>query len=178
MVDKTRVAMETPEPHVHHYRACCLWNGSTGAGYEHYLRAHEASAPPAQATLTLSSDPAFRGDPAQLNPEQLLVLAAASCQLLSFLAVAARSRVNVVSYRDEAQGEMSEGEKPMRIGRIRLSPHIVLAPMSGSAPATPAHDDARIRRLVEFAHHECYIANSLKTEVLVEPTIEWLQAAG
>jgi organic hydroperoxide reductase OsmC/OhrA len=155
-------------PVVHRYTAHCAWSGSTGEGYEKYSRAHQGSAAPAAASLTLSSDPAFRGDPAQLNPEQLLVLAAASCQLLSFLAVAARSRLNVISYEDDALAEMSAAEKPIRIGTIRLQPRIVLARSSGEAA-----DEARVRRLVDLAHRECYIANSLRTEVTVEPTIEW-----
>ena len=151
---------------VHRYRACCAWQGSTGVGYELYTREHTASAPPADAALTLSSDPAFRGDPARLNPEQLLVLAAASCQLLSFLAVAARARLDVVSYEDDAEAEMPQGDRPICITTIRLRPRIVLA--GGQA------DEARVRRLVDLAHRECYIANSLKTEITVEPTIEWI----
>ena len=165
--------MTAAHPHVHHYKAKCTWSGSTGAGYENYLRTHAAEAPPAEGALALSADPAFRGDPARLNPEQLLVLAASSCQLLSFLAVAARSRVNVVSYSDEAEGEMAEAEKPMRIGTIRLRPHIIIAAMPGADAALASQDEARIRRLVDLAHRECYIANSLKTDVQVEPTIEW-----
>ena len=66
-------------PHVHRYTASCEWQGSTGAGYESYGRAHDADVLPAETTLHLSSDPAFGGDPALVNPEQLLVLAASSC---------------------------------------------------------------------------------------------------
>ena len=162
-------ANATPSgPVVHRYAARCAWSGSTGDGYENYSRAHQASAAPAQASLALSSDPTFRGDPSLLNPEQLFVLAAASCQLLSFLAVAARSRLDVISYEDDASGEMSEADKPVSIGTIRLRPRIVLTGLSGDAA-----DEARVRRLVDLAHRECYIANSLKTEVTVEPTIEW-----
>ena len=73
----------------HRYSVRCHWSGSTAGGYEAYDRGHEASAPPAAAVLLLSADPGFRGDPGRLNPEQLVVLAASSCQLLSFLAVAA-----------------------------------------------------------------------------------------
>lgn len=150
---------------VHRYRALCRWKGSTGIGYENYLREHTVSAPPATQELTLSSDPAFRGDPARLNPEQLLVLAAASCQLLSFLAVAARARLDVVSYEDDAEAEMPEADRPVRITALRLRPRIVLT--RGQA------DETRVRQLVQLAHRECYIANSLKTEITVEPTIVW-----
>jgi len=147
---------------VHRYTATCAWQGSTAAGYDAYERTHEAKAPPAPATLQLSSDPAFRGDSALLNPEQLLVLAASSCQLLSFLAVAARARVDVIEYRDDAEGEMPEDDPPMRITRITLRPQIVVR---------EDVSEARVRHLVEVAHRECFIASSLKTEVLVEPEI-------
>ena len=150
---------------VHHYRTRCTWTGSTGVGYERYGRNHEMSAPPADTTLLVSSDPAFRGDPARLNPEQLLVMAASSCQLLSFLAVAARARLDVRSYEDDAEATMSEENKPVRIVSIRLRPRIVLT--RGSV------DEARVRQLVELAHRECYIANTLNSEISVEPLIEW-----
>ncbi len=152
-------------PSVHRYRTRCTWSGSTGVGYEHYRRDHEAMTTPPTTTLALSSDPAFRGNASLLNPEQLLVMAASSCQLLSFLAVAARARLDILAYQDEAEGVMPEAGKPVRIVTIRLRPRIVLA--AGSA------DEDRVCQLVELAHRECYIANSLKTEITVEPTIEW-----
>ena len=148
---------------VHRYTASCAWRGSTAAGYDAYDRRHRAASPPAPDALALSSDPAFRGDPALLNPEQLLVLAAASCQLLSFLAVAARARIDVVDYQDDAEGEMPEDDPPMRITRIVLRPRIVVA--AGARLE-------RVERIVHKAHDECYIANSLKTAVEVEPQIE------
>ena len=149
-------------PHVHRYTASCEWQGSTGAGYEAYSRAHDADALPAEATLHLSSDPVFGGDPALVNPEQLLVLAAASCQLLSFLAVAARARIDVVDYQDDAEGEMPDDDPPLRITRITLRPRVTIR---GDV------DENRVRHLVEVAHGECFIANSLTTEVVVEPEV-------
>jgi organic hydroperoxide reductase OsmC/OhrA len=146
----------------HRYNVSCAWHGSTGAGYEGYDRSHEAHAPPVEATQQLSSDPAFRGTPGLLNPEQLLVMAAASCQLLSFLAVAARARVDVVEYRDDAEGEMPEDEQPMRITRVTLRPRITVR---GDV------SEDRIRHLVEVGHRECFIASSLNTDVVVEPVV-------
>ena len=154
--------MSDTDTGVHRYTTSCTWRGSTAAGYDTYVRSHKAKAPPAPATLQLSSDPAFRGDSALLNPEQLLVLAASSCQLLSFLAVAARARIDVIEYRDDAEGEMPEDDTPMRITRITLRPQIVV---------WEDVSEARVRHLVEVAHRECFIANSLTTEVVVEPDI-------
>jgi organic hydroperoxide reductase OsmC/OhrA len=85
------------ETGVHTYRARCQWSGSTGRGYQHYHREHAATADPASDSLTLSADPASRGRPDHLNPEQLVVMAASSCQLLSFLAVAARAGTDVLA---------------------------------------------------------------------------------
>ena len=150
----------------HRYTTTCSWKGSTGVGYEAYDRNHRVTAPPASAELELASDPAFRGDPARLNPEQLLVAAASSCQLLSFLAVAARARIDVLAYEDEADGVMPEDDRPMRITRITLRPRIDVA-------AGPS--DERVAHLVEVAHRECFIANSLRTEIAVEPLIRFVE---
>ncbi len=154
---------------VHRYNVRCAWTGSTGAGYEVYERGHVVHAPPAAAALALSSDPAFLGNATLLNPEQLLVVAASSCQLLSFLAVAARARVDVVAYEDHAEAEMPESDLPVRIKTVRLRPRIVVAVGSSGAQAT----EARVRQLVELAHKECFIANSLRSDIVVEPTVEW-----
>src|SRR5436853_7227399 len=128
---------------VHRYSARCEWQGSTAAGYDAYDRAHRAVAPPARATLALTADPAFRGDAALLNPEQLLVLAAASCQLLSFLAVASRARIDVWEYDDDAEASMPELPRPTRIREIRLRPRIKVA---------PGTDAAQVLHLCDVAH--------------------------
>ena len=155
--------MATDLSRIHEYRCRLAWSGSTGDGYEAYDRTHRVSAPPAEAELVLSGDPAFGGSAELPNPEALLVVAASSCQLLSFLAICARARIDVVDYSDEAEAVMPEDDKPLRITAIRLRPHIVIA-------GDVAED--RVRRYVNLAHEECYIANSLRTEVTVEPRIE------
>lgn len=146
----------------HIYRAACSWKGSTGVGYEHYSREHLAVTVPPTEIMALSADAAFRGDSALLNPEQLVVIAASSCQLLSFLAVAARARVDVIEYRDEAEGMMSENDDPTRLTRIILRPHITV---KGKL------NEVAVQRLVRLAHRECYIANSLRTWIEVHPEI-------
>lgn len=146
----------------HTYRARCSWSGSTSGGYQHYRREHTGAAPPARDSLTLSADPTFLGRAAHLNPEQLVVLAATSCQLLSFLAVAARARLDVLAYDDDAEGVMPAGNHPARLTRIVLRPQITLA----SGPTVE-----RVHHLVEVAHRECYVANSLRTEIDIEATV-------
>ncbi|MDN5766028.1 MAG: OsmC family protein [Humibacillus sp.] len=146
----------------HIYTTTLLWSGSTGEGLRAYTRTHRATAPPATAPVELSADPRFRGDGDLLNPEQLLVMAASSCQLLAFLAVATRDHVDVVHYEDAAVGTMSDGEGPMSIETIRLTPTIQVA--AGT-------DHELVARRVHEGHEGCFIANSLKTEVTVEATV-------
>ncbi|HUY61981.1 MAG TPA: OsmC family protein [Candidatus Dormibacteraeota bacterium] len=158
-----------PPQRLHRYRAAVSWEGSTQVGYEGYARAHRGTVPPAAVELPLSADPAFRGDAARTNPEQLVLLAAASCQLLSFLAVAARARVEVVAYSDDAEAEMRETGDATALTAIRLRPRIAVR---------PGVSEARLLRLVALAHRQCYIANSLRTEMTVAPVIEWRPDSG
>jgi organic hydroperoxide reductase OsmC/OhrA len=148
---------------VHTYTTSLSWSGSTAVGYEDYERSHTVSAGPAEQGLRLSGDPAFLGDAALLNPEQLLVVAASSCQLLSFLAGAARARIDVIEYSDDAEGTMDGSDKPAWIQRIVLRPRIVVG---------PGTSEERVRKLVDLGHRHCFIANSLRSEIAIEPEIE------
>jgi organic hydroperoxide reductase OsmC/OhrA len=147
---------------IHRYHAHLTWTGSTAAGYRDYGRTHQVLTPPVTAPLPLSADPAFRGDPEQRNPEQLLLAAASSCQLLSFLALAAQAGVDVLNYQDVAEAEMPTTAERMRISRIILRPSITVA--AGT-------DLDQVRQLVERGHEGCYIAGSLTAEMVIEPTI-------
>jgi organic hydroperoxide reductase OsmC/OhrA len=146
----------------HLYCAHVHWTGDTGLGWEHYERAHSAEAPPAKQQITVTTGES-KGDPSQLNPEQLLLMAASSCQLLWFLHVASKARVEVVEYEDQAEAEMPADDLPMRLTRIVLRPRIVVR--DGAT-------EERVRHLCELAHRECYIANTLATEVEVKPQVE------
>ncbi|QEW01927.1 OsmC family protein [Microbacterium lushaniae] len=144
----------------HHYATTLMWTGDTGSGYAGYGRAHDVEF--AGDILTLSADAAFRGDASLPNPEQLLLAAASSCQLLSFLAVAARAGVAVLAYRDDATAVMPAVPAPMRITRIHLAPHIQVRDA----------DAAAVCRLVHDAHEGCFVANSLTADVVVAPVVE------
>ncbi|ADP78133.1 OsmC family protein [Pseudofrankia inefficax] len=166
MVAPAETAAVRPTPPTHSYSVTCEWSGSTGVGYDRYSRAHVGHAPPAATAVRLSSDPAFRGDPSLLNPEQLVVLAAASCQLLAFLAIAARARVDVRDYQDTGSAVMTEdGRGGGAITEITLRPRITVV--------TDATEE-RLRRLAQLAHEQCFIAASLNCPVNVSPTFEIL----
>ncbi|MCT1479111.1 OsmC family protein [Microbacterium sp. p3-SID336] len=147
---------------VHQYRTALSWEGSTGAGYRAYGREHDVQV--SEEILTLSADAAFRGDASLPNPEQLLLAAASSCLLLSFLAVAARAGIDVARYDDEATAFMPMGEQPARITRVELTPRI----------AVRGGDVAHVVELLHEAHAGCYIANSLTAEAIIAPTVEVL----
>jgi organic hydroperoxide reductase OsmC/OhrA len=134
------------------YETQVRWTGSTGLGWDHYDRTHSASA-------TGES----KGDPSLLNPELLLLMAASSCQMLWFLHLAAKARVDVVEYRDDAIALMPTDQEPVRISEIELRPHIAVA---GEA------SEERIRKLVDTAHEHCFVANSLTSELTLHPTLE------
>ena len=104
-----------------------------------------------------------KGDPAILNPEQLLLMAASSCQMLWFLHLAAKARIDVVAYDDDASALMPEDEQPVRITDITLRPRITL---DGDA------SDERVRKLVDTAHEHCFIANTLSCSMTVEPSVQ------
>ncbi len=146
----------------HSYGTRLTWEGSTAEGYRVYSRNHIGVTVPPTQELALSADPGFRGSRDLLNPEQLLVMAATSCQLLSFLAVAARQGVTVLGYTDDAQGWMDVADKPVRVGRIRLSPVIEV---EGDV------DPDEVVRMSEQAHEECFITNSLTSTLELEVTV-------
>ena len=117
-----------------HYLVTCRWDGSTAGGYDAYDRTHTVHLPPAEGALSVSADPAFLGDGRLVNPESLLLAAAASCQLLSFLAVAARARIAVTGYLDEARAVMGDDPRGSpRSPYARRSPSSPRSPPSGSS---------------------------------------------
>jgi organic hydroperoxide reductase OsmC/OhrA len=141
------------------YTTRLRWEGSTGLGWDDYDRAHSATAPPAEQEVRLTTGES-KGDPSVLNPEQLMVMAASSCQMLWFLHLAAKARIDVVGYEDDASASMPEDEA---LTEIVLSPRIVLG-----AEAS----EERVIKLVGMAHEHCNIAKSLRTPVTVEPRVE------
>ncbi len=117
------------------------------------------------AIVTGSSSPDVvplpMSDPAGVDPEEALVAAVSSCHMLWFLSLAQNAGLDVVSYDDAAAGEMGRvAPGRMAIIRVTLRPDIVFA---GRQP-----DAQELDRLHHEAHERCFIANSLKTDVVVE----------
>lgn len=96
---------------------------------------------------------------AAVDPEEAFVASASSCHMLSFLYVAAKRSYVVTSYRDRAVGVMTKGDNGVPwISKITLDPQIAY---EGTAP-----DAAQLAELHHQAHHECFIANSVKTAIV------------
>jgi len=149
----------------HTYRTTLEWIGNKGTGtsdYGAYARDHTIRAG-SKPALPGSSDPAFRGDAARWNPEELLVAALSACHQLSYLHLCATHGIVVTAYRDEAEGVMAENaEGGGRFTRVVLRPQVLVR----------AGDDLGLaERLHHDAHERCFIASSVKFQVACEPTV-------
>lgn len=145
------------------HRVSVAWRGQGDAfDLESYPREHTWSFE-GGARVEASAAPEYRGAPDRVDPEQALVAAIASCHMLTFLALAAKKRFAVVSYADDAVGFMEKNDEGrMAITRVTLRPEIRFA---GEKQPTPED----LERLHHLAHQHCFIANSVRTRVTVEP---------
>lgn len=129
--------------------------------YEAYNRDHVVTFE-GGARVSVSAAPAYRGNPALVNPEDGLVAALSSCHMLTFLAVAAKKRFVVDRYSDRAVGFLEKNQK----GRLAIT-RVVLHPrVEFSGPTLPGPNE--VADLHEQAHNGCFIANSVTSEVLIE----------
>jgi len=116
-------------------------------------------------TVPASSSPAVVPVPysntACVDPEEAFVASLSSCHMLTFLFLAQRQGFQIDSYEDEAIGVVAKNETgSMWVSSVTLNPKIVF-----SGDKLPASAD--LERLHEMAHKQCFIANSVKTEVVV-----------
>ena len=110
-----------------------------------------------------SSVPEPMSDPAAVDPEEALVAAVSSCHMLFFLAFAGKGGFVVDSYTDAAVGRMGKDERgKISITGLTLRPAVVF-----SGESQP--DAAALEALHHRAHEACYLANSIRAEVTVEP---------
>ena len=153
----------------HHYRTSLAWTAAAGAttSYTAYSRDHVVRSA-GRSDLLMSSDPAFRGDAARHNPEELLVASLSSCHLLWYLHLCADAVIVVTEYADEAEGTMIEDTNGGRFERVVLRPRVTIA----------AGDAAKAAALHDAAHRLCYIANSVNFPVDCEPQIKSVAPAG
>ena len=151
----------------HEYRATIAWTRPDDAKFtdNRYSRAHTwsfdggievpASSAPSSVRLPFSVEEA-------VDPEEALVASASSCHMLTFLYVAANAGFVVDSYRDDALGVMTKNERgKLFVSKITLRPDIAFG-----GDKRPSVEE--LASLHHRAHEECYIANSIRSEVVVE----------
>jgi len=149
------------------YTATVVWARAPDAPFKDnkYSRAHEwrfdggtvvpASSSPSVVRVPLSN-------PAAVDPEEALVVAAASCHMLFFLSLAAARGYVIDRYDDHATGTLdADADGRLAMTRIVLRPAIAFG-------GTRQPDHAALAELHHEAHARCYIANSLKGKIVVE----------
>lgn len=100
-------------------------------------------------------------NPAHVDPEEAFVASISSCHMLTFLYLAAKQGFQIDRYNDEAIGEMAKNENGAPwVALVKLNPRITYA---GQKTPTPAEEE----QLHHQSHQQCFIANSVKTEIRV-----------
>jgi len=151
---------------IHTYNANLTWTGNTSQGtqtYRSYDRSYSISINN-KVTIQGSSDPAFMGNPALHNPEEMLLMSLSSCHMLWFLHLCSEAGVTVAAYTDNASATMvEESNGSGRFTGATLRPHVVVTQQDMAAKVPALHQRAN-----EF----CFIANSVNFKVDHEPTCE------
>jgi organic hydroperoxide reductase OsmC/OhrA len=138
------------------------WTGAAmGPTRDHVSFSRDLAVTAGSTTLPMSSAPRFRGDPARMNPEQLFVAAISSCHALTYLFLAGRAGIAVSAYSDDAEGTLGLVDGRLRMSQVVLHPRITLEPGANEAEA---------RELIEKAHRDCFIGNSVSSETRILPT--------
>jgi organic hydroperoxide reductase OsmC/OhrA len=119
--------------------------------------------------MTFSAPPDAQGHPGVLTPEDAFVAAANTCVMMMFLWAAERFRLDLQSYDCPAEGtKLIELDRTETFTHLRLRPHIRIS----AGAESPAVVEARTRRALQSAQKYSLVANSVKSEIVVEPTIE------
>jgi organic hydroperoxide reductase OsmC/OhrA len=152
----------------HEYTATVAWKRPDGEAFTDlkFSRGHQWSfdggvtVPGSSSPLSVKV-PYSRAD--AVDPEEALVAALSSCHMLTFLFFAAKGGYVVDSYVDDAVGVMTKNERgKLFVSKTTLRPRIAFA--GAKQPSA-----AELDQLHHHAHEECYIANSVLTEVVIEP---------
>jgi organic hydroperoxide reductase OsmC/OhrA len=148
------------------HTAVISWNRFDAAFTDNrYSRAHRWTFD-GGATIPASSSPHVvpvpMSDPLGVDPEEAFVASLSSCHMLWFLSIAAGRGFAVDSYEDHAVGTVARNEA----GRLAMTRVVLRPEVAFSGASLPTGDD--IRTMHDEAHHQCFIANSVKTEVVVD----------
>lgn len=150
----------------HRYEVDVRWTGNLGsgtAGYRAYSRSHEVSGPGKTAAILCSSDPAYGGDAARYNPEELLVASLSACHMLWVLHLCADAGIVVTAYADRAIGTMKlEPDGSGRFAEVTLYPRLTITDANRIGETVAIH---------EQAHRMCFVASSVNFPVRHRPEV-------
>ncbi len=137
------------------------WKRQTDSfAYDHYNRAHDWRFD-GGVVVPGSAAPGYKGDPACVDPEEAFVAALSSCHMLTFLAIAAKKKLTVDAYHDRAVGRLDKNANgKLAVTSVDLHPQVTFA-------AGIDVDAATLKKLHHDAHENCFIAQSVKTLVIV-----------
>jgi organic hydroperoxide reductase OsmC/OhrA len=157
------------------YEAAVKWRRAADERFidQRYSRAHDWLFDGGARVRGSASPHSVRppySDPSAVDPEEALVAALSSCHMLFFLWIAAKRSFAVLSYEDSAVGIMTKDERGREsLTQVTLRPHVVFD--GDTRPTEPE---------VEAMHHEsheaCYIANSVRSEVVIDGRAEGVSA--
>jgi len=147
------------------HKATIAWSrDGTDFSYKAYSRDHVMRFENG-VEVPASAAPAYLGNPQRVDPESAFVAALSSCHMLTFLAVASYKGFVVDQYEDHAIGYLEKNAAgKLAMTRVELHPRIVF----GSVKIPTATD---LDWMHDKAHRECFIANSVSTEILVKPVV-------
>ena len=115
------------------------------------------------APITTGAPPEFKGRAGDWSPEHLLVASLSSCYMLTFVAIAEFSKIAIVSFSASAKGKLEKVEGgTYQITEIVVKPRVVIA---------SANDLPRMPRILEKAKENCFVSNSIKAKIAIEPEV-------
>lgn len=118
---------------------------------------------PALPSFAVGAPPEFKGHEGQWTPEHLLVASVNACFMLTFLAIAENSKIPVISFSSSARGKLEKVEGAgYQITEIVVKPRVVIE---------SAQDLVHMPRVLEKAKESCFVANSIKSSVKIEPEV-------
>ncbi|OGU35721.1 MAG: hypothetical protein A2068_06990 [Ignavibacteria bacterium GWB2_35_6b] len=143
------------------HTATIKWNKKIESfQYKDYNREHEWIFDNGQKIDASASQP-YLGKPEFVDPEEAFVAALSSCHLLTLLAICSRKNITVESYEDNAEGFLDKNENGILfLKKVILRPKIKFQ---------DEVDDNTIKELHHLSHQECFLANTVKSEMLIEP---------
>lgn len=112
--------------------------------------------------VAVSSPPEFKGEPGRWTPEDLFLSSVNLCTMLTFVAYAQHRGLNLASYESDAEGTLENVDGKYRFTEIVLHPHVRVKSQE---------EVERARELLESAHRDCFVANSISAPVKVFPDI-------